>query len=214
MQTSRIVLVACVAACCLAPLVPGAADADVGAKLREALDRKLKELDTQPLAASPRPAVSAPAAQPAPVPMLVIPQAADSEAIAKAREALHQKLKELETLPPPAASTVASGASAPALAALPSLDADTYARLHVAVRRRIEGLHQIELAGAQPGQARDRRKSDKRMGGFAFEPMKSPPSPLSEEKQQRLADLLVKYAAQSITPGEYHLQRADILAAP
>ncbi len=44
--------------------------------------------------------------------------------------------------------------------------------------------------------------------------MKSPPSPLSEEKQQRLADLLVKYAAQSITPGEYHLQRADILAAP
>jgi hypothetical protein len=243
--------------------------------------------------------------------MLVVPQAADSEAIAKAREALRQKLKELETLPPPADATVAPRTSAPVLAVMPSLDADTYARLRAAVRQKIEELIQLELAATQPGRAQDRkllapagakgktgpsvseatpggipsavasapvqpgraqdksllapagakgttgpnvseaapgtlpalsattadkkavaaleerkawetrrkqeqarRKSDKKAGGLAFEPFRSPPSPLSAEKQQRLADLLAKYAAESITPGEYHHQRADILAAP
>ena len=175
MQTSRVVLIACVAACCLVPLVPGASDADVGAKLHEALDRKLRELDTQPPAAAPQPAVPAqqpktkstpvpallPAAQPAPAAVLVVPQAADSEAIAKAREAMRLKPRELETLPPPTAAAVAPRASAPVLAVLPSLDADTCARLRAAVRQRIEEMNQMELAGTQPRRAQDRKLLDR-----------------------------------------------------
>jgi len=38
--------------------------------------------------------------------------------------------------------------------------------------------------------------------------------PFSADKQRRLADLLVKYQADAITPEQYHQQRAKILAEP
>jgi ribonuclease E len=42
----------------------------------------------------------------------------------------------------------------------------------------------------------------------------APPLPISADKQQRLADLLVKYKADQITPEQYHTQRAAIIAEP
>ena len=42
----------------------------------------------------------------------------------------------------------------------------------------------------------------------------SPESPLSADKQQRLAELLKKYRADEIGPEQYHTERAKILAEP
>jgi hypothetical protein len=110
MQISRSFLVACGAAYCLALLPLCAADADADLKLREALEKKINELQGQPPAPAPQskeasapaqtPApVAVPAARQAPAPVLAAPPPVDSEAIAKAREALRQKLNELETQP-------------------------------------------------------------------------------------------------------------------
>jgi hypothetical protein len=50
--------------------------------------------------------------------------------------------------------------------------------------------------------------------GPAFKPLERPPSPVSAEKDQRLAELLRKYKADEITPNEYFKERAKILAEP
>lgn len=51
-------------------------------------------------------------------------------------------------------------------------------------------------------------------GSAGYAPIEGPTSPLSAAKQAKLADLLVRYKADSITAEEYHTQRAAILAAP
>jgi hypothetical protein len=48
----------------------------------------------------------------------------------------------------------------------------------------------------------------------ALQPISGPASPLSADKQKRLADILAQYRADKITPQEYHAQRAKILAEP
>jgi hypothetical protein len=98
---------------------PSAADSDAIAKAREALRQKMTELQTPsggrptppaqwapapvarpvPAVAQPAAPASAPAVQPAPKPVLTLPPAADSDAIAKAREALRQKMTELQAQP-------------------------------------------------------------------------------------------------------------------
>ena len=60
MQISKSFLVACAAAYCVALLPLRAADADTERKLREALEQKLNELQTQPPSATPQTAVAAP----------------------------------------------------------------------------------------------------------------------------------------------------------
>src|ERR1035437_8197262 len=110
MQISRSFLVACGVAYCLALLPLCAADADADLKLHEALEKKLNELQTQPPAPIPQPKetialptakapAAVPAAQTAPAPEIVAPSPTDSDTIAKAREALRQKMNELQTQP-------------------------------------------------------------------------------------------------------------------
>jgi hypothetical protein len=48
----------------------------------------------------------------------------------------------------------------------------------------------------------------------AFTPMPAPPVPFSNDKQQRLDQLLKQYQADQITPAQYHEQRAKIIAEP
>ena len=47
-----------------------------------------------------------------------------------------------------------------------------------------------------------------------FPALQGPPVAISAEKQQRLDTLLRKYRADELTPEEYHLQRAKVLAEP
>lgn len=44
--------------------------------------------------------------------------------------------------------------------------------------------------------------------------LEAPALPISADKHQRLQELLRKYQADQITPEQYHLQRAKVLAEP
>jgi hypothetical protein len=48
----------------------------------------------------------------------------------------------------------------------------------------------------------------------AYKPLEPPEMPISAAKQQELADLLVRYKADEVTPEQYHAERARILAEP
>ena len=60
MQISKCFLVVCAAAYCVALLPLRAADTNTDLKLRQALEKKLDDLQTQPPAAAPKPAAAAP----------------------------------------------------------------------------------------------------------------------------------------------------------
>ena len=47
-----------------------------------------------------------------------------------------------------------------------------------------------------------------------FEPLAAPPSSLPATKEGRLAELLRKYKADELTPEQYHIEKAKILAEP
>lgn len=48
----------------------------------------------------------------------------------------------------------------------------------------------------------------------SFSPIAPPASPLTGSKEARLAELLIQYKADTITPEHYHTERAKILAEP
>jgi hypothetical protein len=49
---------------------------------------------------------------------------------------------------------------------------------------------------------------------FNFPPLEGPALPISSEKQQRLGELLQRYKADQVTPEQYQVERAKILAGP
>jgi hypothetical protein len=113
--------------------------------------------------------------------MLAAPPQVDSDSIAKAREAMRKKMAELEAQPPAQAPGVAAAAAAPAAAPF----AETPAK-----------------------------KPKTLKGAPAFPALQGPTPAVTADKQTRLAELLRKYRADQITPEEYHVQRAKILAEP
>jgi hypothetical protein len=77
----------------------------------------------------------------------------------------------------------------------------------------LETQRKVHSAQPEANASRERRKASLR-GPFDFKPLEAPPLPISLEKQQKLNDLLPKYQADTISPEEYHKQRAAILAGP
>jgi len=129
-----------------------------------------------------------PAAQPSPAPAAQPP--ADSENIAKAREALREKMKELEAKPSVSTNTPAAK--------------QTGAKSQPTVKK-TEAKSAVEKAS---------KKSAAVKSAPVFSPIQAPPPSISADKQQRLAELLRKYKAEDITPEEYHQQRAKIMSEP
>ncbi len=132
-----------------------------------------------------------PAAQPSAAPVAQPP--ADSESITKAREALRQKMKDLEAQPP-------SSTNAPA-----SAGTNTAPAKPKPTASKPEAKPAVEKAPKKPAAVK---------GAPVFPPIQGPPSPVSVDKQQRLAELLRKYKADELTPEEYHVQRAKIMSEP
>ena len=206
MKTSKYLFAAGVLAAVILPLqVQGGADSEEQAKMREALRRALEQPTTPqfqpvPAAAAPTPIQPVPVTpppQPAPVaPPPVTPTVVvqtpetfeavpppDSEAnLARAREAMRQKLQQLQSAPAPATA-------APASVAVVAPKAPAAPAAHSA-------------AAVVP------------VATSSFRPIDSPASPFSATKQAKLADLLARYRADSITAQEYHAQRAAIIAEP
>ena len=134
-----------------------------------------------------------PAAQPPAAP--VAPPPADSESIAKAREALRQKMKELDAQPPASTNAPASAAAKPA----PTKPKPT------ATKPEAKPAPVVEKAPKKPAAVKS---------APAFPAIQGPASPVSGDKQQRLTELLRKYKADELTPEEYHLQRAKVMSEP
>jgi hypothetical protein len=266
MQISKTFLVVCAATLAIVPLSLPAADTEAQIRARDALEKKLSEMQAQDSApavkppppanrkqkqpaAEPAPAVKppptaqppapvvkpkpAPVIQPAPVvkpkpvptpppapapaPMVVQPRA-DSEAIAKAREALREKLKELEAQqsapsaaapPPPRVVTTPPSEPPPAAAPVAS-SSEPNPALSPAEQKKQD-------AAAARAQKEAQRRADKAPAynrPIRFQPIDAPPVPFSADKQTRLAELLRKYQADELTPEQYHEARAKIVAEP
>ena len=156
---------------------------------------------TQPAPAVAQPA-PAPAVQPTPQPTLVVPPPVSEESIAKARQALRQKMDELEgqapvpTTAPAPAPVPAVTTPAPAVQPAPATPQATT----------------VVVPATQPRPANISKKTGK--GPLVFPPIQGPPPAISADKDARLAELLRKYKADEITPEEYHQQRAKILSEP
>ena len=112
------------------------------------------------------------------------PQPADSDAIAKAREALRNSIT-AESEPGPKA------------------DSESLAKAREAMRQRMSSMTYADStsrAGNSPA--------------LNFQPLEGPPLPISSEKQQRLRELLERYKVDQVTPEQYQVDRAKILAGP
>jgi hypothetical protein len=204
MQHAMRFLVVCAATISLSSVTYCRADTDVQIKAREALEKRLNEIQGQPAPAptepapapqpppSPVPPPAPPAAKPVVTPAPVtksqpvtgfsasLPPPADPEVMARTRAALEKRLNELGSQPEAAPNVTASQPS---------------------VRSRVA----VSTAVALPPPKLDQH---------GFVPLARPESPLSPDKQQRLAELLRKYRADEVSPEQYHAERAKILAEP
>lgn len=196
------------------------------AKARELLRQKMAELNGQPAApASPAPAPAP--VQPAPPvapaqPATSTPPAttswdarsANTDQIEKAREAMRQKINELN-------AQQGTSTTAPVAGNSKSLNADNETRAREAVRQERAKATAANQAAAE---AAAKQKADaalaakeKAMATASAKsmPASSAPAPTNltpGSKEQRLYDLLQQYKADKISPAEYHEQRAKILS--
>jgi hypothetical protein len=142
--------------------------------------------------------------------------ATDTPADARLREALRQKLAEMDAaaVAPPATATPApttmittvvkaAPAADPTLALPTGQDDAQTARLREALRTRM-AADMVTPVGPAP--------VAKATPAPAPAPMVAPPLPISGTKEERLAEILRQYKADQITPLQYHTQRAKILA--
>jgi len=235
---------------------PPAADAAAIEKARAAMREKMNTpvaTEVPPPATAPKitvqpPAEPAPAAAPAPPPVASVvssptppppampdlPPQSDPEAIAKAREALRQKMNELQAgqpaappQPPPAppvpaapaapavpaaqAPTASAAAvqppSTPDLTAPPEADPAAIAKAREAMRLKMQTLGpETEMVSTYSHKGTQ--------VGMNFPPLAAPPLGISAAKEQRLQELLQQYQADLISPEQYQTSRAKILAEP
>jgi hypothetical protein len=141
-----------------------------------------------PVAAAPsvpaQPATTATAPAPLPPPQPVAQPELDPQVLAKAREAVRQKLNEVEAQPTPQKPQVVAQPSKPS-------------------------TQTPAVAESKP--ARKLVRPATFQSKLNFPPLDGPAVSLSPEKQQQLNILLQKYKAEELTPEQYHAERARII---
>lgn len=230
MQTAKPLLILLALGLCVSSFSQTKPDTEAQAKAREALRKKIAELEGQPAAPADKPAKPAKPAAPTAA-FVEAPAAATGtpEEIERLREATRRKIAELN----------AQGKTAPGVAAAPAPPADSTAdrraqeKAAAAEKRRLaDETTAREQAAAEAAKARAKAEADEAKAraaqekaaakakpalkpvSAAFDPVPVPPSAIPSSKEERLAELLTKYKADEITPQEYHLTRAKILAEP
>jgi len=155
------------------------------------------------------------AAPPAEAAQPAVPAAApaDSDTIAKAREAMRQKMQEIESQP-----ASVPGQTAPPVAAAPagpefpsSADSAAIAKARQAMEQEMQQLASAPPEPNPPWPPGTPPKPTKVNPMLDFPKLQAPPLPISTEQQQQLSVLLQKYRADQISPEEYHAERAKIL---
>jgi hypothetical protein len=150
-----------------------------------------------PPAARAQPAVPAPETKsmPATEAGQTAPAASDAEAQARARAALEQKMSELNHQEWTTPAVVPAASPAPKtqpVAVSPAKPAPP--AVQPVANNPVKPAHPADSSGLTP--------------------IAAPPLPISAAKQARLQALFEKYKADQITPGQYHTERAKILAEP
>lgn len=272
MQSSRTFLVVCAVACFTSSIAFAAPDNLSQAQAREALRKKMDELNAQqpatetpapmtkpakapkPVAApkpvkKPEPVVVAqPPAVATPAPTAVAPTSpaplprATGEQVARQREALRQKMAELEAQGKAGQPASASVAAPAVVSAPPSTTPSTAMpvakptaaksantkkaekQAAAAEKKRAaaeaKAREDDQKAAAAEAKARQAKKGKTKpelateTKPAALAPFEPPPSSVLGAKEIRLNELLSKYKAEAITPEEYHKERAKILAEP
>jgi len=197
-------------------------DTEAQAKAREVLR---KQSNQAPPSAVPQPSmISQPAPKPAPVMITMAPAvapavaAADAQNIEKARQAVRQELDRLSSSSPDSPEVAkAREAMRQKLAESPqpagNQNVVTAARAQTEAQTKAEKAAQLEADKAEAAAKAERTaKRNAKLAPNAFQPIEAPALPVSNEKQQRLAELLQKYRADQVTPEQHHLERAKILA--
>jgi hypothetical protein len=237
MRISKCFLVVCAAACCAVVLPLRGADTETDIKLREALEKKLNELQSQP-AVAPHSGVTTPQTKtPAAPATTPTPPASGRKTAVPPAQPGGRPTPPAQWTPPPATAQPAPAAAQP-------VNQESIDKARETLHQQMTELENQppaatnalvpspKKAESQPGQKPletkalqtagnpdAQPKADKAMkkpakGATAFPPVQAPPPAISADKDARLAELLRKYKADEITPEEYHQQRAKILSGP
>lgn len=160
-----------------------------------------------------------------------MPAGSSTDALEKARKALHQKMSDLNAQQPQGAAAqsgqpvalqpVADTASAPPQAARAATGAASQTGAPATARDAAISAAVMDAKARQQQEAKMRKEE---AAGKPSEPaveapgvlapLFPPPMPISGSKEQRLRELLYRYTNDQISPEQYHQQRAKILAEP
>jgi len=176
------------------------------------------QVTTKPAAAP----VVTQAVTPAPQAPAVVVQFTGDDA--QARALLEQKTRELEAAAPAATAPAVSSPAPPVVIAPTPTVTPTVSQSASDSSRSLLEEKTRELGGTTPPPASTATKSTvatsksastKRAAApVVVAPVPEVDSPLPQNKQQRLSDLLETYRMNLITPADYHAARAKILAEP
>lgn len=204
MQTTKfLVVIGTVAAVWAGPLQSLAApDSEAQAKMREALRQKMEALNTQaapaPTAPTPAPAPKiAPVAPAAAAPTVVVPVPVEAAAA-------------------PAVVATAAKSDSKFSDVPESVDNPVAEKQREALRQKLTEPVAVTAAVAAPAHPAAPAPAKAATSVVASQPQAEPAiaPAFSGSKQGRLAALLQQYKADQITPQQYHMQRAAIIAEP
>ena len=196
MQISKLFLIVCVAALCLAPLPMVAAENEAqtpppASKPQETTASKTELKKQEEANAKARKEADKKAK-------------ADAEAQQKAEKAEKKKQAEAEAKARKETEKQAQAEAAEKRKA----EKDEKAILE----RHTEAQAKSKAKKPAPEPAKPKEKVER--GQQVMKPIEAPPVPLSADKQQRLAELLQQYQKDQLSPEQYHQQRAKVLAEP
>lgn len=232
MKTSKFLFAVATAAVVIGPMqLQAAPDSEEQAKMRAMLRRMMQETPAQ-AEKSPAPAPAAvvppPKAAPAPAPAPAPVKAGFSEVPPPSKPLPPPPAPVAPPAPKPVAATAV--VAVPAVAAnpaqqgfdpVPSSDnSAALAKAQEAMRLKMIETQTVATTAATPVAAQTPVPvvapiaAASPVATPAYTPIEAPDSPLSTTKQSKLADLLARYKADTITAQEYHTQRAAILAQP
>jgi len=210
MQIRKCLLAVCFAVAVLSVQAAGV-ETPAQVKAREALLKKLQEIDAAAAV------TNAPAVTNATAPAEPVPPAAVAPAAAAATAAAIVA----EPTPAPAAAQI-NGVPTPA-------DPAVIEKARESMRKKMDEVAAAQLAAEAQQQAPTQpaaspkpqqiaknpenppSKPPKHQTSLALPPIEAPPLPISAEKKQQLDALLTRYKADQITPDQYQAERAKIL---
>jgi Tfp pilus assembly protein PilV len=135
--------------------------------------------------------------------------ALDAQQDSKAREALRQKLQELKAQDKASTPAIVIEPAEPKVAAKPKATKPKATKPEVTAETK--NPKAVQVVSSEPKKT---KVSNTVNNDPAFGTPEVVPAPAPNSKDAKLADLLQQYKSNKISPTEYHLERAKILAEP